>query len=108
MSKQLLVHGGWESYYGTGVDSYTIISEDTWNRLQDIIKKDWGFYVHEWSGKHSEEYIEVSELGFSVVTDDPNEIAVIDKIFGYHVGNIDLVEYVMDRYSDYYDEEDDE
>jgi hypothetical protein len=105
LSKKVLVYGSWDSYYGTGISSYSIIDEETWAELQAVCDKEFSFWVHEWAGKHSENNIEVSELGFYVVTSDQTKIAVIEDIFGTHVGNIDLVEYVMERYEEYYYEE---
>lgn len=98
---EYLVRGSYDgSYYGTGVESYEILSEKEWNTLQEALDNNYVFWVHEWSGKHSESEVVASEC-VELITTDPVLIDNFRKIFeSDSIGNLEMADYIIERWLD--------
>lgn len=103
---EYLVKGEHYSRWGTGVESYEILSQTEYDILCEAIANNYTFYVHEWSGKHSEELIDPSE-SITLITTDHSEIATFRRLLGSSsIGNIGIASYIIESWQEseeYYD-----
>ena len=99
MSKEYLVHGYYDGgYYGTGVESYEILSQKEWDLLQEAIDNNYEVWVNEWSGKYSEDSFTIPEV-IKFVTSDPEKIKTFRELFNANsIGAINLAEYIIDNW----------
>jgi hypothetical protein len=113
MGKEYLVKSSFGgSYYGTGFVSVEIINEDKLKLLQSLVEKRFSFHVYNWEGKHSELIVRLDHNDFVVLSDKPEDIEAFRRIFlSDEVGNITYSEFVLDKYYDseeYEEEEEDD
>lgn len=85
------------SLRGTDLCLAAIVDEEEWKLLENKMKSNYTVYLGEVAGKHSAVNVELEENDFKILSEDPNEIAVFQKLFGNEFGNISISYFIEDE-----------
>ena len=75
-------------------ESVQILTPEDMQKLQQVIDDNTVIYYGEISGKHSEVYGPLESYECKIISEDPNEIAVFEKLFGNRFGAFDMMENI--------------
>ncbi|OME54105.1 hypothetical protein BSK59_16120 [Paenibacillus odorifer] len=108
MEKKYLVKSHGYSYYARGMVCIEVVTQSKFDKLRRLVEAEFSYNEHEKAGKHSESRVSLEDgSDFVVVSEDINDIATFERLFGQYVGNEHFSNYVLEKAYDvgFFDED---